>query len=110
MTVAELTRHTHGPEVWAERDGTCKPCGKPIAKGDVIVVVDNLGACHALCGTSYCRTIEEHLEDLEDQPEEAVAVRTEISDAVSALQAAGVPVEEICDDLESQLDRLKGAA
>jgi hypothetical protein len=68
VTVAQLTRHTHGPEVLAKRSGACKLCPQPIVAGeDYIAVVDGVGTMHALCAKAYCRTLDEHLpdEDLE---------------------------------------------
>lgn len=60
--MAQLKRHTHGPEFWARLDGTCPLCPEPIVRGEsVVVVVDNLGTCHALCGVNYCRVLDEEL-------------------------------------------------
>ena len=64
--MAQLTRHTHGPEVLAKRSGTCK-CGRQICRGeDYIAVVDGVGAMHALCAKAYCRVLDEHLPDDND--------------------------------------------
>lgn len=63
--MAQPAPHTHGREVLAKRNGRCKGCAKAIRAGeDYIVVVDRVGAMHALCGASYCRTINEYLEDV----------------------------------------------
>jgi hypothetical protein len=63
--IAELQPRSHGPEVWAKRDSDCKVCHETIRVGqDVIVVVDRLGACHALCGRRYVETVNRELEDV----------------------------------------------
>lgn len=71
MTVAELVRKTAGPEVVAERDGTCKgPCGDPdgkaIRRGEhYIAKVDGRGWMHALCARAYCAEINEEVDLVE---------------------------------------------
>lgn len=60
-----LTRHSHGPEFLAKRDGRCPFCPEPIRRGEhYCVVVDRgVGTMHARCGRDYCRILDEYLDD-----------------------------------------------
>lgn len=63
MTVAQLTRRSHGPEFLAKHAGKCGICRKEIRRGDPAVVVERMGETHAACGKGYCRVLAEHLPD-----------------------------------------------
>jgi hypothetical protein len=118
VSVAVFTRKTMGPEVIADRDGSChgpckEPDGRAIRRGvHYIVKVDGVrGVFHALCAKSYCEVINEEVDLVEEEfaASEGLRRAERLLDICAELRELDAPAEAI-DSLAVHAGILKGSA